>query len=140
MLTHLVYVSTRKRNCTDEEIEKILAACRTNNGPLDITGVLLYSDTRFIQYVEGKSTALTSLYDKIKKDARHEKVVMISYNPITERIFPSWQMGSLKMTSDDISFITDITSQDKDVFQKIITGKEADGAKVRELLVKFFKR
>ncbi|MFD1001036.1 BLUF domain-containing protein [Ohtaekwangia kribbensis] len=140
MLTHLVYVSTRKRNCTDEEIEKILAACRTNNGPLDITGVLLYSDTRFIQYVEGKSTALTSLYDKIKKDARHEKVVMISYNPITDRIFPSWQMGSLKMTSDDISFITDITSQDKDVFQKIITGKEADGAKVRELLVKFFKR
>jgi hypothetical protein len=140
MLTHLVYVSTRKRNCTDEEIEKILAACRTNNGPLDITGVLLYSETRFIQYVEGKSTALTSLYDKIKKDARHEKVVMISYNPITERIFPSWQMGSLKMTSDDISFITDITSQDKDVFQKIITGKEADGAKVRELLVKFFKR
>lgn len=140
MLTHLVYVSARKRNCTDEEIEKILAACRTNNGPLDITGVLLYSDTRFIQYVEGKSTALTSLYDKIKKDTRHEKVVMISYNPITERIFPSWQMGSLKMTSDDISFITDITSQDKDIFQKIITGKEADGAKVRELLVKFFKR
>jgi len=140
MLTHLVYVSARKRNCTDEEIEKILAACRANNGPLDITGVLLYSDTRFIQYVEGKSTALTSLYDKIKKDTRHEKVVMISYNPITERIFPSWQMGSLKITSDDISFITDITSQDKDVFQKIISGKEADGAKVRDLLVKFFKR
>ena len=140
MLTHLVYVSARKRNCTDDEIEKILAACRANNGPLDITGVLLYSDTRFIQYVEGKSTALTGLYDKIKKDTRHEKVVMISYNPITERIFPSWQMGSLKMASDDISFITDITSQDKDIFQKIITGKEADGAKVRELLVKFFKR
>ncbi|HEY9049628.1 MAG TPA: BLUF domain-containing protein [Ohtaekwangia sp.] len=140
MLTHLVYVSARKRNCTDEEIEKILAACRANNGPLDITGVLLYSDTRFIQYVEGKSTALTNLYDKIKKDTRHEKVVMISYNPITERIFPSWQMGSLKITSDDISFITDITSQDKDVFQKIISGKEADGAKVRDLLVKFFKR
>jgi hypothetical protein len=140
MLTHLVYVSARKRNCTDEEIEKILTACRTNNGPLDITGVLLYSDTRFIQYVEGKSTALTSLYDKIKKDTRHEKVVMISYNPIAERIFPSWQMGSLKMASDDISFITDITSQDKDVFQKIIHGKEADGAKVRDLLVKFFKR
>lgn len=140
MLTHLVYVSARKRNCTDEEIEKILAACKTNNGPLDITGVLLYSDTRFIQYVEGKSTALTSLYDKIKKDTRHEKVVMISYNPIAERIFPSWQMGSLKMASDDISFITDITVQDKDVFQKIIRGKEADGAKVRDLLVKFFKR
>lgn len=140
MLAHLVYVSARKRNCTDEEIEKILAACRVNNGPLDITGVLLYSDTRFIQYVEGKSTALLGLYDKIKKDTRHEKTVMISYNPISKRIFPSWQMGSLKMTSDDISFITDITQQDKDIFQNIINGSETDGTKVSDLLTKFFKK
>lgn len=140
MLAHLVYVSARKRNCTDEEIEKILEACKVNNGPLDITGVLLYSDTKFIQYVEGKPTALLGLYDKIKKDSRHEKAVMISYNPITKRIFPSWQMGSLKFTSDDISFITDITEQDKDIFQKVISGTETDGTKVRDLLVKFFKK
>jgi hypothetical protein len=90
--------------------------------------------------VEGKSSALMDLYDKIKKDSRHEKAVMISYNPITKRIFPSWQMGSLKFTSDDISFITDITEQDKDIFQKVISGTETDGTKVRDLLVKFFKK
>ncbi|SKC63942.1 BLUF domain-containing protein [Ohtaekwangia koreensis] len=140
MLAHLVYVSVRKRNCTDEEMDKILAACKVNNEPLQVTGVLLYSDSTFIQYVEGKATTLTDLYDKIKKDARHEKPVMISYGPITKRIFPSWQMGSRKMASDNIDFVTDITHQDKDVFQRIMNGKETEGAKVRDLLTKFFKK
>ncbi|MBL0745563.1 BLUF domain-containing protein [Chryseolinea lacunae] len=140
MLAHLAYVSVRKSNCTEAEIEKILASCKINNGPLDITGVLLYSDHKFIQYVEGESTSLMTLYDKIKKDERHEKAVMISYSPIAARIFPSWQMGSRKFSSDDISFVTDITSGDKDVFTKIMSGKETEGAKVQELLVKFFKK
>ncbi len=140
MLSHLAYVSVRKKNCTDEEIEKILAACKINNAPLDITGVLLYSESKFIQYVEGESSALMSLYDKIKKDVRHEKAVMISYNPIAKRIFPSWQMGSRKIATDDISFVSDITPGDKELFKKIVTGKETEGAKVQDLLMKFFKK
>ena len=140
MLAHLAYVSIRKKNCTQEEIEKILMACKINNAPLHITGVLLYSENRFIQYVEGESAAIMSLYDKIKKDVRHEKAVMISYNPIQSRIFPSWQMGSRKIVSDDISFVTDITPGDKEVFKKIMNGKETDGGKVQNLLMKFFKK
>ncbi|PZR30336.1 MAG: bluf domain protein [Azospira oryzae] len=140
MLAHLAYVSVRKNSCTEPEIEKILASCKKNNPPLNITGALLYSENQFIQYVEGEAIELMSLYDKIKKDQRHEKTVMISYSPITDRIFPSWHMGNRKITSEDIDFVTDITADDKDVFTKIINGKEADGAKVQNLLVKFFKK
>src|SRR5689334_5958390 len=140
MLAHLAYVSVRKKNCTEEEIEKILASCQINNAPLDITGVLLYSENKFIQYVEGESTALMALYDKIKKDARHEKAVMISYSPIQARLFPSWQMGSRKIASDDIRFETDISDGDKEVFKKIMNGTETEGAKVQEILLKFFKK
>lgn len=139
MLAHLAYVSVRKKNCTDQEIDKILASCKTNNAPLDVTGVLIYSDTRFVQYVEGESAVLTSLYDKIKKDPRHERAVMISYSPISSRIFPSWQMGSRKLASDDVSYLTDITSEDKMEFTNILSGKETEGGKVRDLLQKFFK-
>jgi hypothetical protein len=65
---------------------------------------------------------------------------MISYNPIPARIFPSWQMGSRKIASDDISFVTDITLGDKEVFKEIMKGKETEGAKVQNLLMKFFKK
>lgn len=139
MLAHLAYVSVRKSTCTDLEIEKILASCKKNNPPLQITGVLLYSENKFIQYVEGESGDLMTLYDKIKKDPRHEKVVMISYSPIANKIFPSWHMGNRKITSNEIDFMTEINTSDKSVFKKIMDGEQEEGVKVQQLLAKFFK-
>ncbi len=139
MLSHLAYVSVRKNNCTEDEIKKILAACEKNNPPLDITGVLLYSDSRFIQYVEGEAVKLTALYDKIKNDARHERVVMISYSPIPNKIFPSWHMGAKKIESKSVDFLTDITQEEKATFNKILNNEQEPGDKVRSMLARFFK-
>ena len=140
MLAHLAYVSVRKQNCTESEIEKILSSCKKNNPPLNITGVLLYTENKFIQYVEGESNKLMSLYDKIKQDPRHEKVVMISYGPITDKLFPSWHMGNRKIASGDIDFATDINPADKEIFRKIMNGQQEEGEKVQHLLSKFFKK
>ncbi len=138
MLSQLVYVSNRMPNCTDEEIKKILASCEKNNPPLNITGVLIYSDLKFIQLVEGESTTLTLLYDKIKLDKRHEKVFMLSYGPIKEKSFPSWHMGSRKISGSEIDFQTKISGEDKKIFNNLLEGKEESGMKILELLKKFF--
>ena len=137
MLSQLVYVSNRKPNCTPAEIENILNSCKKNNPPLNITGVLLYSDTKFIQLVEGEAKVIMDLYDKIKKDDRHSNPMMISYNPIKEKSFPSWHMGS-KDISSGVQFKTDISEDDKKVFDQILTGKEESGQRVLNLLRKFF--
>lgn len=138
MLSQLVYVSTRKPNCTAEEIEKILDSCKKNNPPLNITGVLLYSETKFIQLVEGDAKVIMGLYDKIKKDSRHSNAMMISYNPISEKSFPSWHMAKRNITNTDLEFKTDITGDDKRTFNAILNGKEEGGQKVLNLLKKFF--
>lgn len=138
MLSQLVYVSNRKSTCTEAEIEKILASCKKNNPGLDITGILLYSDTKFIQMVEGNSKVITTLYDKIKMDSRHSNVMMISYGPIKERAFPSWHMGARKIQGSEVDFRTAITTEDKDIFSKILEGREENGIKVLGLLKKFF--
>lgn len=138
MLSQLVYVSNRKPSCTQEEIDKILSSCKKNNPALNITGVLLYSDTKFIQLVEGDAKVIMQLYDKIKLDSRHSNTMMISYGPIKEKAFPSWHMGTKKLTTDTIDFTTDISSDDKVIFDKILTGKEENGQRVLSLLKKFF--
>jgi hypothetical protein len=61
MLSHLIYVSNRAQNCTQSEIEKILESCKKNNVQYDITGVLLYSDTKFVQYIEGQYKEIMGL-------------------------------------------------------------------------------
>ncbi len=138
MLSQLVYVSSRKSNCTEAEIEKILLACQKNNPHSQTTGVLLYSQNKFIQYLEGDSKHLLNLYDKIKTDGRHEKVMMISYGPIKEKTFPSWHMATKKVSGEEIDFRTDISQEDKKVFKQLLKGGEQEGAKVLSLLKKFF--
>jgi hypothetical protein len=138
MLSQLIYVSNRKPTCTQEEIDNILASCKKNNPPLNITGVLLYSDTKFIQLVEGESKVIMSLYDKIKLDTRHSNSIMISYGMIPEKSFPSWHMGSKKLSGSDVDFKTDISAEDKTIFDQILSGKEESGQRVLNILKKFF--
>jgi hypothetical protein len=138
MLSQLVYVSNRKANCSQEEIEKILESCKKNNPPLNITGVLLYSDIKFIQLVEGESKVIMALYDKIKLDVRHTTPMMISYSPIKEKSFPSWHMGTREISSSQVDFKTDINTDDKTIFNNILNGKEENGQRVLNLLKKFF--
>ena len=138
MLSQLVYVSDRKATCSATEIEKILISCQKNNASLNITGVLLYSPTKFIQYLEGDSKAILRLYETIKGDPRHEKTMMISYGPITQRLFPSWQMATREIDKLNIEFRTDISLQDREVFQKVLSGGTYNDSKVLILLKKFF--
>ncbi len=137
MLSHLVYVSTRKNNCTQEEIEKILDACKRNNKEQDVTGVLLYSDTQFVQYLEGDYKQIINLYDHIKADDRHKNAVMICSSPIQERSFPSWQMGAKKL--ENITYRTQMDIADKEIFASVLAGQEQQSSKAIALLQKFFK-
>lgn len=138
MLSQLVYVSNRNANCTEDEIGKILAACEKNNPSLGITGVLLYSDTKFVQLVEGDAKSISGLYDKIKMDTRHSKPMMISYGPVKEKSFPSWHMGAKSFSGNEIDFKSEISEDDKAVFDNLLKGEPESGKKVLTLLKKFF--
>lgn len=138
-LYQLVYSSTRTAKCTDEEIQKILASCKKNNPGKDITGVLLHSENNFIQYLEG-SKDIIRLYDLIKTDPRHTRVVMLSYAPIQERIFPAWHMGYKNISRESIEFMTDGNEDEKRIFTSLIKGEEQTNNNAVNLLVKFFKK
>ncbi|ADR21490.1 blue-light sensor BLUF [Marivirga tractuosa] len=139
MLSHLVYVSVRKKECTEEEIDKILAACKRNNPELDVTGVLLYSKTHFLQYLEGDYKEISGLYEKIKTDDRHKNVVLITTGQIKERSFPSWEMGSKEINEEKVEFQTDLSKEEAKTFQDIISGKDQEGNRSIQLIKKFFK-
>jgi hypothetical protein len=141
MISQLVYISNRDASCSNDEIERILESCKKNNPSLDITGVLLYNDSKFIQLVEGDLKTLLSLYDKIKLDSRHNNPVLISCRPVKEKTFPSWHMASRKMDEDKmVKFKSNISNEDRIVFNNILEGKEENGQKVLDLLKKFFDK
>lgn len=138
-LYQLVYSSRRTPLCTDSEIHKILASCEKNNPSKDITGVLLHSEDNFIQYLEGDKDII-KLYDLIKDDKRHKNVVLLSYGPLKERVFPSWHMGYKNLPKERIDFLTQGNSTEKQLFQSLIRGETNSGVNAINLIVKFFNK
>ncbi len=138
MNSYLVYVSKRAASCTDDEIQNILNACERNNTHSDATGVLLYSDKKFIQYLEGDYRKITSLYDKIKTDSRHEDVILIQMGQTSDRLFPSWQMGAKRIDENEVDFHGTLDTAEAGRFRDILNGKVQTDHKSVDVIRKFF--
>ncbi|WP_425389556.1 BLUF domain-containing protein [Ekhidna sp.] len=136
-LYRLIYTSFRKPECDEEEIDNILSACKKNNPGRNVTGVLLHSDKRFIQYIEGEKDEVLDLYELIKDDPRHTSVNQRNFEPIANRIFPSWEMGYKDV--DKIAFDTDASSINEKTFNRLIKGELDFDDNAMRILQLFFK-
>lgn len=137
-LYRLVYTSSRRPKCTDVEIAKILESCKRNNPGKSITGVLLHSDKRFLQYLEGDKDELLKLYNHITADERHGGVNRREFSPIEKRVFPSWHMGYKDVTKNTLDFNTKISDADKAIFKTLIEEGEEFNAEHGTRVMKLF--
>ena len=86
-------MSTAHPNTGAADIEAILTAARAYNPSRNITGLLLYVEGQFLQYLEGQKTAVEALYDKIERDRRHSGVLRLFASDCPRRGFEGWSMG-----------------------------------------------
>ena len=124
MLSQLIYVSTRPSDCSDEELMKILEKSTQYNIECEITGVLLFSEDKFLQVLEGDSKKILALYDRIKHDKRHSHVVMISFQAVKERYFPDWAMVSKSLNTNRYRFLTNMDLMAKIKFHSLLNAHE----------------
>jgi len=100
-LNNLVYCSRATANVNSEAVDKIIATARRYNPPQGITGLLVFGNGIFFQWIEGPREHVTRLMDRIKIDPRHETVVQLSTSEeVRERVFPDWDMELV--TTEDI--------------------------------------
>lgn len=138
-LYRLVYTSFRKPKCDDGEIKKILDSCKRNNPKRNITGILMHSDSRFIQYIEGGESAVLELFELISEDGRHTSVNQRNFESISERVFPSWEMGYKDVPAKELQFDTEATIADKEAFKFLIKGELDFSNNGMRILQLFFK-
>lgn len=140
MYSNLLYVSIRSPKCTDKEIKRILEESERNNPEKEITGVLLYTSNRFVQFLEGTYDSIKKLYDKIRQDDRHRNVMLISLkkNASDERVFPGWAMGGKAVDDQKVSFESQLTEGQTKAFESILNGKEKDHRLMVKTIEKIF--
>lgn len=103
----LVYASSADRPMPPEALETLLERARAKNERLDITGMLLYREERFLQVLEGQQQAVRSLYDTIRRDERHTAVITLRERLVDQREFPRWTMGFKNLDRADPAELPD---------------------------------
>jgi hypothetical protein len=92
-MLQLVYVSTARQPITDDLLGAILSSSRRNNARDGVTGLLVAGRRRFLQALEGPEQAVMDAYGRIKTDARHHALVMLTGRPVEGRSFGDWSMA-----------------------------------------------
>lgn len=112
-LARLVYASTKGRYVDGEELKKIMATAKVNNGELGVTGVLIFNSQFFLQALEGTRDQITSLFNSISKDERHKCIQLISMRDIDHRCWAQWSMRLISITEKEEKIYAQYSDQAK---------------------------
>ncbi|MCK0156561.1 BLUF domain-containing protein [Cellulophaga sp. F20128] len=93
MIYQLTYRSTSINTINTTDLESIHSLADKKNKKLNITGCLVFYNTKFYQLLEGDEQDVISLYNEIKRDHRHTKIELIAEGLTKNRIFPNWGMA-----------------------------------------------
>jgi len=93
----LVYSSTTDHDWTQDELVGLLEWSRGWNLDSGVTGLLLYRDCAFMQFLEGDEATVRELFARISADRRHQDVDLMWSNETERRRFADWSMAFREM-------------------------------------------
>jgi hypothetical protein len=70
----------------------IADASSERNARDGITGALMFAGNVFVQLLEGERDALETTFERVCRDMRHRRIMVIDYSQIDERVFDTWAM------------------------------------------------
>lgn len=100
-LLQIIYAS-ELIGSNESELGTILSASLRNNEKNDVTGMLVYTKGRFLQVLEGEKENVLATYQRISKDPRHQKIVLLLKDEIESRDFKHWNMGFKELLDSDL--------------------------------------
>ncbi len=135
MFKYIAYVSRQSFILTDEDISNLLITCRTKNTRNEITGMLIYFDGTFVQFLEGPKENIEPLFATISKDKRHQDVILLIDGVSDKRVFEDWSMAYKKITqAETAKLIGQKDFKKEDLFK----GKDPNTEHPGLLLIKSF--
>lgn len=114
----------------------MLDRARERNREYGVTGLLLYCEGNFMQYIEGGQDAITAIFGIILADALHRDVTTLVDEPVMRREFEGWSMAYAPAHEDELAQLTAAEWHPRPAG----IGIEPHRAKGKKLLRQFWKR
>lgn len=96
----LIYKSLVARHVRWSDAQAIATRAAPRNAALQLTGVLLYTPSHFIQALEGEEQRVREVLHRISKDARHSLVEVVLEETQVPRAFETWAMRAVLPRKD----------------------------------------
>jgi hypothetical protein len=92
MLCSVVYRSRAVTPLSDYELYELVQTAQVRNAAEQITGLMLYDEGRFYQWLEGPAENVARLMRSIAVDPRHTDVEILVDKAVPARQFGEWRM------------------------------------------------
>jgi hypothetical protein len=103
VIYQIIYSSEAATPMQTDDLQELLDHARRSNAAKGITGALVYAEGIFLQILEGDKVLLLDLMAKIRRDVRHESVLVLRESEVPTAIFGSWKMAYVSATPKQVA-------------------------------------
>lgn len=86
----ICYVSKVQPDLTDQQLQELFSHSSNSNNTKGIKGILLSTMGNFFQVLEGRKEQISSLYEVIKEDSRHNDIYEVFNRPVSKPVFTNY--------------------------------------------------
>jgi len=96
----LAYRSRATSPPSELALADLLKCAQERNHTEGLSGLLIYDDGYFFQWLEGPEPALNRVWNSIRRDNRHREIEILREQVLPERFFGSWDMRLARRMRD----------------------------------------
>lgn len=95
-LMSLSYRSQAVEPMSDVALRELEQLADARNRSENLTGVMLYDDGHFFQWLEGPEAGLAHVWESVQRDRRHHNIQVSNVGPVRQRVFGDFGMKVLR--------------------------------------------
>lgn len=118
-LSTIVYRSRAVAPLSAEELYRLTIESQARNRREAVTGVMLYDDRNFFQWLEGPSEGIGRVMHSIRNDRRHTDIEVLNDQPARARAFGEWSMKLATRASKEALLNQEILEPSADVLNDL---------------------
>ena len=118
-LATIVYSSRAVAPFSDPELHNLMQTAQARNHREGVTGVVLYDESRFFQWLEGPAEGVERIMNSIRNDRRHTDLQVITERASTGRRFDGWDMKLAAQGADPAVWRGEILEPPREIIEDL---------------------
>jgi len=118
-LARVVYRSRAVRSVSPPELHELTAFSQARNSRESITGLMLYDDSNFFQWLEGPPQGVDRVMRSIRNDKRHTDIDILSQRSAASRTFGDWSMKLATPGPNSITWQRDVIEPPREIVEDL---------------------